>query len=559
MSLHEPVPVDAGAGTPAPSPFHAELARVFSALDVPIFGVAGDSNLFFVDSLVEREARYIAATHEGGAVLMAAGYASVSDRVGVATITQGAITNAVTALADATRSRLPVVLLAGETPAWDLDNVQCVPTGRIARSSGAEYLRLEQPDDADDVLALAFRRARRSAVPVVVGIPSDLMHEGCSLSAIPAVRRPAVPPAPEAAVRAAALLADAQRPLILAGRGAIHEEARAGLLSLARRTGARLATTLRAKDLFRGEPADLGIFGGLAREGSQAYFAAADVLLAVGAGLNSYTTSQGAGTRGKRLVQVDVDPARARADMFVQGSAAATAQTLLESLVRYGVDRDRPHWELDGGPSRTAPTPVADGRRPMDTIDYVEVLERLDAVLPADRLLTVDGGRMFFEAVRRLSVASPRDYVHTMSMGSIGMGLGLAIGASLAEPARLSVLVSGDGGFMLGGLSEFATAVRQRLKLLVLVMNDGCYGAEHHHFTARGQDPRISYFEWPDFAPVARALGGQGIEVRRPEDLERVVHALEGASWPVLVDVKLDPERISMDFSRTPPGAGVAP
>ncbi|GAA0823900.1 thiamine pyrophosphate-binding protein [Streptosporangium amethystogenes subsp. fukuiense] len=547
--------------------FHAELARVCAELGTPLFGVTGDSNLFFVDSFVRRGGRYVAVTHEGAAVLMAAGYASVSDRVGLATVTQGAITNAATALADATRSRLPLVLFAGETPSWDDDNVQRVPTDAIVRSSGAEYLRLEHLADADDVLSLAFRRARRSARPVVVGIPTDHTHEPCSLSgalsgslsgSLSGLAQEVVPT--RDAVRAAVeVLLRTRRPLILAGRGAIAEADRTATLALARRLGARVATTLRAKELFRGEPADLGIFGGLRSGRSAVYFDAADVIVAVGAGLNSYTTHQGTATHGRHVVHIDVDAAKARSTPFVHGSAAATARALLEELAAQGVDSDRPLWDVAGSaepePARAEVSAEPSGDRRPGTVEYIESLELLESLLPPDRLLTVDGGRIFFESVRRISVASPRDYVHTMSMGSIGLGLSLAMGAAVAAPTRLSVAVSGDGGFMLGGLSEFTTAVRRRLKLLVVVLNDGCYGAEHHHFVKRGHDPATTYFDWPDFAPVARSLGGHGVEVRRPADFQHVADAIAAGSWPLLVDVKLDPNRIPMDFHRVPPAA----
>ncbi|WP_344316462.1 thiamine pyrophosphate-dependent enzyme, partial [Acrocarpospora pleiomorpha] len=202
---------------------------------------------------------------------------------------------------------------------------------------------------------------------------------------------------------------------------------------------------------------------------------------------------------------------------------------------------------------KAPPSAEMPGDRRPGTVEYIESLELLDSLLPKDRLLTVDGGRIFFESVRRVSVSSPRDYVHTMSMGSIGLGLSLAMGASLADPDRLSVLVSGDGGFMLGGLSEFTTAVRGRLKLLVVVLNDGCYGAEHNHFVKRGHDPATTYFDWPDLAPVARSLGGRGVEIRRLADFQHVKDAIASETWPLLVDVKLDPNRIPMDFHRVAP------
>ncbi|SEG49317.1 Acetolactate synthase large subunit [Thermomonospora echinospora] len=537
------------------STFHEGLAEALLARNVPVFGVAGDSNLFLVDSFARLGGLYVAATHEGGAVLMAAGYASVSGRVGIATITQGAITNTVTALADAARSHHPLVLLTGETPQWDTDNVQHVPTGQIARSTGAEYLRIDDLAEAGHVLSLAFGRAARTPGPVVLGVPSDLMNRQGPLPRITPLRPPAQVTPDEAAVaRAANVLARAQRPVLLAGRGAIAPNDRESLLELAHRVGARVATTLRAKDLFTGDPADLGIFGGLATSRANAYFDAADTIISVGASLNSYTTSQGAGLHGKHLLQIDDRSEHARAESFVHGSVDTTVPLLLRHLEDLGFTEDQEPWDLANEvPSPKPHRPMGEGRP--NTVDFLRTLDTLDRVLPPDRLLTVDGGRMFFESVRRLSVATPHDYVHTMSMGSIGLGVGLALGASFADPERLSVLVTGDGGLMLGGLSEFTTAVRNRSKLAVFVMNDGCYGAEHHQMTRRGVAPTMSYFEWPDFAPIGRALGGHGVEVKKPGDLDTVTQMIHEARLPLMVDVKLDPNRIAMSFDRHPPGA----
>lgn len=538
--------------------FYDGLAEALLDLDVPLFGVAGDSNLFLVDSYAKLGGTYVAATHEGGAVLMAAGYASVSGRIGVATITQGAVTNTVTALADAARSHHPLVLLAGETPAWDTDNVQRVPTGRIVRSTGAQFLRINDLEEADHVLSLAFGRAARRPGPVVLGIPGDLMTREGPLPRITFFTpRAPVTPDKAAVARAADMLAQAQRPVILGGRGATGSAERDALLALARRLGARVATTLRAKNLFSGDPADLGIFGGLASSRADAYFDAADTIISAGASLNSYTTSQGAGLRGKRLLQIDDRPERARTESFVHGSISTTVTMLLTHLEDLNLREDRAPWDLADTvrhpTSDPKPHVPADEGHP-DTVDFHQTLDDLNRILPPDRLLTVDGGRMFFESVRRLSVEAPRDYVHTMSLGSIGLGVGLATGASFADPERLSVLVTGDGGLMLGGLSEFTTAVRNGSKLAIFVMNDGCYGAEHHQMTRRGIIPTMSYFEWPDFAPIARALGGHGAEVRQSNDLDIVARMLREGQLPLMVDVKLDPNRMTMSFERHPPG-----
>lgn len=171
---------------------------------------------------------------------------------------------------------------------------------------------------------------------------------------------------------------------------------------------------------------------------------------------------------------------------------------------------------------------------------------RVEAVFPEDRTLVHDGGRFIFEAFTLLHAPDPTAYVHTVNFGSIGLGMGNAVGASFGAPGRPVLLVTGDGGFMLGGLAEFSSAVRHGVDLVVVVFNDGAYGAEHIQFRDREMDPAISTFEWPDFGPVATALGGQGFTVRNLSELDAALSAIEGRDRPMLIDIKIDPDKVVM-------------
>ena len=124
------------------------------------------------------------------------------------------------------------------------------------------------------------------------------------------------------------------------------------------------------------------------------------------------------------------------------------------------------------------------------------------------------------------------------------MGMAEAVGVCEAMTDRPVLLVTGDGGFMLGGLNEFNTAVRYGYDLIVVVCNDGSYGAEHVQFRNRGMDPSLSLFNWPDFAQVATALGGSGIAVRSDADFEMMRRAIKEREGPLLIDLKLDPDYV---------------
>ena len=177
-------------------------------------------------------------------------------------------------------------------------------------------------------------------------------------------------------------------------------------------------------------------------------------------------------------------------------------------------------------------------------VNYVRALERLNTALPEDRILVTDGGRFMTEVWCRVAAPDPRSFVGTAYFGAIGQGLQQAIGAGVAAPDRPVVLFTGDGGFMMGGIGEFNTAVRLGLDLIVIVANDSAYGAEHIQFLDRQMDPGLSHFDWPPFAEVARSLGGTGHEVRSMDDLERAIAALAERNGPVLIDLKLDPDDV---------------
>jgi thiamine pyrophosphate-dependent acetolactate synthase large subunit-like protein len=343
------------------------------------------------------------------------------------------------------------------------------------------------------------------------------------------------------------VLAAAKRPVILAGQGAATPADRAALLRLADRVGAPVATTLRARDLFRGTPYDLGIFGTLSHEISLDAIARSDCVIAFGASLNKWTTAEGSLLRGKKVVQVDVDRAALaqHADLHVGvvGDAAAVADSFVEWLD-----------EAETKPTGFASPALAEqllalvddfrDRGTESTVDISTALVRLEAAMPRERTLVLDGGRFIHHAFRRLHVPEPSAYVHTVNFGSIGLGMGNAIGAAVGDPGRPALLVAGDGGFMLGGLAEFSTAVRHELDIVVVVLNDGAYGAEHVQLRNKDMAPEITTFDWPDLGPVATALGGQGITVRNLRELDDALAAIEHRERPMLIDVKLDPDAV---------------
>ena len=307
-------------------------------------------------------------------------------------------------------------------------------------------------------------------------------------------------------------------------------------------------TTLRGRDLFKGESHALGIFGTLsAPEGSEA-ITASDCVIAFGASLNRFTTSKGDLLKNKRVVQVDIDAAaigrHVMPDAGLVGDAALTA----DLFVRWLDEAEIPGSGFRDGPlaDRLAaiPTISSTPRNGPETVDLPTALTALNDAIPEDRLVTTDAGRFLRYAWAAFPVPAPQSFIFTVAIGSIGLGLGHAIGAAAGSPGRPSVLIAGDGGLMLSGLTELHTAVASRLDLVVIVCNDGSYGAEHVQFVDRGMDPSLSLFDWPDFATVARAMGADAVTVAGEDGLAAAISAIGSRSKPLLIDLKLDPDAI---------------
>ncbi|HET6752080.1 MAG TPA: thiamine pyrophosphate-binding protein [Actinomycetes bacterium] len=515
-----------------------------------VFGVIGSGNYVATTALDARGARFVAARHESAAVCMADGYARATGRVGVASVHQGpGLTNARTGLAEAAKSRTPLLLLAADTPAAAVHSNFRVDQAAACAAVGAAVERVNTPQSALQDVERAWRRARHHRRAVVLLLPLDVQA-----AELPPAPPPATPPAPRppspaagAVAEAADLVERSRRPVVLAGRGAVPGDARERLVELADGVGALLATSAVANGLFAGHPFDLGISGSFSSPATAELLAGADLVLGFGASLNNWTTKHGALIApGARVVQVDLDEeaigSRRAVDVGVVADAAAAAAGLAEELRRRGFRGQgarSPELAARIAAGRWRDQPYQDGSTDT-TIDPRTLTIALDDLLPADRALAVDSGHFMGWPVMYLPVADARSFVFNQAYQSIGLGLGAAIGAAVADLGRVTVAALGDGGTFMS-LGELETAARLRLPLLVVVYNDDAYGAEVHHFADRAEGLDLVRFPETDLAAVGRALGTDGVTVRGLKDLEAVASWLGHRDRPLVVDAKVTP------------------
>lgn len=526
---------------------HQALAARLRQLDVEVlFGLAGDANLFMVDSYIRQQrGRYVAAAHEANVVLMALGYSQRAGKTGVGTVTHGpALTNTVTSLVEGVRHRVPMLLITGSTRADAPEHLQAIDHRVFVEATGAVFERCTEPSAAADALTAAYLRAGRELRPVVLEFPVELAWEmapppgSLAPPSSEAHRADRIVPDPAQLDDAAGALAVARRPLVVAGRGAWH--ARDEVVALAEQVGAPLLTTLQAKDLFAGHPDNLGLFGTLSTPAAVEAIANCDCVMFLGCGLNPLTTDQHTLTADPRVIAVNTDPValeRPNVDVPVLGDCALTATALTELLVAAEVGSTGYAQRA----SSAQRTPEADRGSGPGVVGLLDAISYLDGVVPVDRTLVLDGGQWMYTTIQALRVPGPDHFVTSTSFGSIGLGMGHAIGAAMAAPDQPTLFVTGDGGFMLGGLTEFATAVRCGLDLITIVCNDGGYGAEYIQYTARGLAPETAFVEWPDFVEVAKAMGASGVMVRSETDLELARDVVTQRRGPVLIDLRIAP------------------
>ncbi|CAN5319134.1 thiamine pyrophosphate-binding protein [soil metagenome] len=535
------------------SPQAATVAEVVAATLAQrgvgqVFGVVGSGNFHVTNALIAYGARYVAARHEMGATVMADAYARMSGSLGVVTVHQGCgLTNAMTGLAEAAKSRTPLLLLAAEVT--NPGSNFYVDQPALAHAVGAESIRVDDPANAAVQIAAAYDLAVSERRTVLVNLPLEIQ---CQPAPDPGSAEPgrnteaAVPPDGAGVEQLARVLTGAQRPVFLAGRGARH--ARTEIESAATAFGALLATSAVAKGLFHGSPWSLDVSGGFATPLAADLIRGADVIVGFGCALNMWTMRHGRLIGPETTVaQVDIEAGALGRHHDTHVGVTGDSAEVADALRALHTGAVRPGYRSDDIAGRIAAqgrwrdVPYedwAEGSGERARIDPRTLTIGLDDLLPRDRIVSIDSGNFMGYPSMFMSVPDEYGFCFTQAFQSIGLGLATAIGAALARPDRLPVAALGDGGALMG-IAELDTVRRLGLPMVVVVYNDAAYGAEVHHFSA-GEPLDTVMFPDTDIAAIARGYGFDGFTVRTVDDLVEVGNWLAGPrDRPLLIDVKV--------------------
>lgn len=353
---------------------------------------------------------------------------------------------------------------------------------------------------------------------------------------------------------ATAALRAAERPLILAGHGAHLADSGKTLTAIADAVGALTATTMLARGIFQKKRYDLGITGGLGQAHAMTCLAQADVVLVAGASLNQFQMSFGTlFGEGAKVFRIDCDdvpepvtihPIRYRS---LRGDAHTLSARLLEMLhARAGTpsgwrERTVKHEPADCFTRRVdgfADHP--DGLCEDGLLDPRCLASRLNELLPQDRHITSDGGHFIGWGNMFWDVAEPGRLISVgTAYQTIGLGLATVAGVAMAAPGSTVVLSTGDGGTLMS-LADMETAIRVADSLVVVVWNDGCYGAEVHLYGEMGVNVDPMLIPAVDFASAAQALGGVGVRVNTLQDLAALTEWRDaGAKGAIVLDCRV--------------------
>ncbi|MFC4493679.1 thiamine pyrophosphate-dependent enzyme [Streptomyces ovatisporus] len=494
-----------------------------------VYGVPGESYLDALDALYDAPVRMVVCRHEGGAAYMAEASGKLTGRPGVCFTTRGpGASNALVALHTACQDATPLVLFVGLVPRGHRDR-QAFQELDLRGTFGATAKLVETVDDAarlPEFVARAFAVAAGGRPgPVVLGLPEDMLTDTARVpDAVPL-------PVPEGAVSAAqvdeltAMLAQAERPLVLLGGSRWTDTARADVRAWAEAWSLPLAVDFRCQDLV---PEECEVFAGALGYGRSEALAgrldSADLVICVGAAPGDVATDgytllephDAAGGDARRIVHVLPEPqppgSQHRADLALLASPGAFGRAVAHSKPERPVP-----WKDVTAADRAA---HLDFRRTLhddEPLDLGAVFAELDERLESDAVVTFGAGNHalwaqrfvgYREAMRQLA---PRN-------GSMGYGIPAAVAASVTYPGRQVVSVAGDGCFLMNG-QELATAAAEGGNPLILVVDNGTYGTirkhQEMHYPGRVSGTGLVN---PDFAAYAQAFGAHGETVSRTEE-----------------------------------------
>ena len=530
-----------------------------------VFGYPGGAIMPIYDALPGSGITHILTRHEQGAALAADGYARVSNRVGVCMATSGpGATNLVTGLANSFLDSVPVVAITGQvaTPLMGTDAFQEVDVFGITLPIVKHSYIIRSTEDIPRVLAEAFHIARDGRPgPVLIDIPKDItVRKIADEIVLPTFQSPEPVPAPGADLAAAAMAA-ALRPLFYIGGGIEIAEAEAPMRTLVEKTGIPFVSTLKALgSVPTDHPRFMGMLGMHGKKAANLAIQESDLLIVCGARFDDRATGKlEEFAPHARIIHMDGDLAEIgklrRADIALPGNLTANLRAL---SAHYSETTDRPSLRPWLERCRELCRKHRwDYNAPGDKIYAPKLLKDMSEKAGDRMIVSCDVGQHQMWVAQHCRFRHPRTHLTSGGLGTMGYGLPAGIGAKLASPDDLVVVVSGDGSIMMN-IQELATLKRYDIDVRIVLLDNSALGMvrQWQELFFAGNYSEIDLSDNPDFAALARVFG---LKARTIQDRYEVNDALDWlikTRGPSLLHVRIDPQ--ANVWPLVPPGANNA-
>ena len=523
-----------------------------------VFGYPGGAVLPIYDELYKNSSRlnHVLCAHEQNAAHAADGFARVTGNPGVVISTSGpGATNLVTGIANAYLDSVPLVAITGNVAVQLLgkDSFQEVDITGITRPVVKHNFAVSDVRELSGILDAAFKIASSGRPgPVLVDIPKSIQTDVCEESEFVSQELFFNDLPDEDLTAAVEAITEAERPLIYAGGGVVASGASEELQTFAEKISAPVAFSMMGLTaLPAGHPANLGMCGMHGSQSSAKLQSECDLIIALGVRFSDRATGNTAKYKqGKKLIHVDIDLSEINKNTTADIELCGDVKTVLKKLLSLLPQQPRTQWleqvseakKLDLLPAENNLTPRT-------------LLKTVAKYCEADTVVATDVGQHQMWTMQYFPFRSPRTLLTSGGLGTMGFGLGAAIGGCIANDRKRTVLFTGDGSFGMC-LQELATAVSQNLPLLIVIFNNGVLGMVRQwqtmfyekHYSSTTLNRKT------DFPALAKAFGAEGKKVTSLLELENALTTL-APDTPTVLDCQLDMDEFVLPM--IPPGGSV--
>ena len=526
-----------------------------------VFGYPGGQILNVYDSLYkyQNEIRHMLTAHEQGAAHAADGYARATGKVGVVMSTSGpGATNLVTGIATAYLDSIPLVASCGNVPTTQIgtDSFQEIDITGVTLPITKHNYFVGSVDNLADTIREAFALAQSGRPgPVLIDVPKDVQTAVCDYEPQAPVQPEERHAAKDVRIKeAAALINDSKRPFIYFGGGLITSEAQEEMLALAEKIDAPIGCSLMG---LSGIPTDHPRFLGM--QGMHGHYASsmamhdADLIISLGVRFNDRVT----GNREKfaklaQIIHIDVDGSELSKTVNSACGLRGDVKLTLQKLIPLVNAEQKPDWEKAVKALKETENDYLDIRPGLTPRNAIMTLNKH---LGENTAVATDVGQHQMWAAQNVNFKKPRRFISSGGLGTMGFGLGAAIGAAVGTGER-SVLVTGDGSFGMC-LNELTTAVTYNVPVVILLMNNGVLGMVRQwqtlffnkHYSNTILDRKT------DFVALARAFGADGEAVDTVAALDKAFEHAFSCDGPYVIDCRIDKDEFVLPM--LPPGGSM--